>query len=268
MKSNQVVTIHDASTLDHPQWFNSTYAAWYRFSLPLLMRHSRGILTPSVFSKERLLKHARIREEKITVIPYGVGELFHPVDSETSHRVADGYGLPHEYILVLGSQEPRKNLRRLFLAWDKIRSMFPPLRLVVVGRGGRVFRSTGYQGDFEGVQFLGYVPDEDLPPLLSGARLFAYPSLYEGFGLPPLEAMACNCPVVVSSAASLPEVCGDAAFYFDPLNINQMAEALEAVLKDNSLAQCLRRKGLKRTELFTWGACARDTLAVLREAAQ
>lgn len=190
--ANQVVTIHDAATLDHPEWFAQSFACGYRLLLPRLIKIVRLIITDSEFSRQQLLAHSQVPAEKIIAIPLGVSNHFSPAAPDDLERVRCRYHLERPYLLALGSLEPRKNLNRLLTAWTQLRDRYTDIELLIVGGTGKIFRDPCYGPIPHGVRFLGYVEDQDLPALFSGAMIFVYPSIYEGFGLPPLEAMACG----------------------------------------------------------------------------
>jgi len=184
---NQVVTMHDVAHLEHPEWFNRRFASWYRFLIPRLVQRVRQVITVSEFTKARLLATTRVPPEKIIVVSNGVDSCFQPKPQEEVDRVREVLGIPSpDYVVTLGSLEPRKNLRRLFAAWEILRRRIPGVELVVGGSGAKVFRNTGFDRPPAGVRLVGHVSERDLPALYSGALLFAYVSLYEGFGLPPL----------------------------------------------------------------------------------
>jgi len=263
----QVVTIHDATTLDHPEWFDPKFAAWYQLLITRLMRKVLRVITDSEFSRARLIEHGKVPEEKVVAIPLGVDSCFMPASQDAFEELRHRMSLPGAYVLVVGSLEPRKNLRRLFAAWEILRRRIQGVELVVAGSGAKVFRNTGFDRPPAGVRLVGHVSERDLPTLYSGALLFAYVSLYEGFGLPPLEAMACGTPVVASSTSSLPEVVGDAAVLVDPYDVDAIASEIHRVVEDSTLREELRRKGLERAKGFTWERTAELTWQVLVEAA-
>jgi len=166
----------------------------------------------------------------------------------------------------VGSRDPRKNTARLIESWNKLPvSVKRHRKLVIVGREIHSFSPEGYGRITDDVHFAGYMDDNNLPALYSGADAFVFPSLYEGFGLPPLEAMACGCPVIVSKTTSLPEVCGDAAYYIDPYSIGSITDAINKVLTDDTLRQLLREKGLKRAKLFSWEKSAEEHIRIFKE---
>src|ERR1700733_1860169 len=221
--SRQVLTVHDAASLDHPEWFERKFALWYGALLPRLVHKVRAIITVSHFSKERIVQLTGVDPTRVHVISNGVETRFQPADPEVVQKTKTKFGLSAPYILSVGSLEPRKNLQMLLKAWKS--GSFDGATLAVVGASGHLFPKLKFDSPPAGVRLLGSIEDEELPLLYSGAAGFVYPSLYEGFGLPPLEAMACGCPVACSVAASLPEVCGDAARYFDPDDPEQIAAA-------------------------------------------
>jgi len=253
----QVVTIHDASFFVNEPWFSKAFTFYYRLVVRLLGRKARMVLTDSNFSKEELVKYGVTPIDKIRSIPAGVAEKFRHV----KNRLFD-----FPYVLTVGSRDPRKNITRLIHAWQ----ILPPQarqnrKLVIAGGRAKVFGEEKLSALPEDVIFADYVNDEDMPALYSGADAFVYPSLYEGFGLPPLEAMACGCPVIVSNVASLPEVCEGAAHYVDPYHVQDIADGLCRVLTEKTLRTKLVQRGYEHVKRFTWVATARKTLQALIE---
>ncbi len=258
--SGQVVTIHDASVLEHPEWFSADYALWYRVMLPALARRARHVLTVSEHSRKAIMRKLRVPAHNITAVPNGVDPfLFRP---QERGGVLKKYGLSDRYVLYVGSIDPRKNLGRLLQAWDRA-APHAATELVIAGDHGRAFRSERLTRGTRGVRFLGYVPEEDLPGLYAGAHLFVMPSLYEGFGLTVLEAMACGTPVLASSGGALPEVTNGAAYLCDPTSVEDMAEALCRLLEDAQLRAELRECGLQRAHELNWERSARKIHEVL-----
>lgn len=270
--SNQVLTIHDMSVFDCPEGFTAGFLAWYRFLLPRLCRKVKQIITVSEFIKNRILAHTGVSESKIAVIPNGVATDFCPDAVSRLDLVASSLHLPsREYVLVVGSLEPRKNLARLFRAWGEIQSRLPKnLWLVVVGAQGssKVFSKISMQNLPPRVFLAGRVNDASLAVLYAGASIFVYISLYEGFGLPLLEAMASGVPVVAGNRSSLPEVVSDAGLLVDPEDAHKIAEAIQTLIENPGLRQDLSCRGLARAKQYSWDRTARATWNVLASAAR
>lgn len=265
--SRQVVTVHDVSPLDHPEWFHPGFAAWYRLLLPALARRVRRIITDSSFSRARILERLRLAEERVASIPCGVGPQFAPAPAEAIAAVRRRYDLPAPYLMTVGSLQPRKNLATLFTAFALVRREASDVDLAVAGTSRATFGSPAVGRVPPGVALLGFVDDEDLPALYSGAAAVVVPSLYEGFGLTVLEAMACGAPVVVASGTALDDVAGDAALKVDARSAEALAEGLTQVLSDSTLRSTLRRHGLARARQFPWERAAEAAWRVLQEAA-
>jgi glycosyltransferase involved in cell wall biosynthesis len=215
-----------------------------------------------------------LRPEKVSVVPLAAPATFAPVrDDNELQRVRQTYGIDRDYILSVGSIQPRKNLRRLIEAYSLLRHAIPEGKLpqlVLVGKNAWLFdetlRSLADTNIGSSIILTGYVPESDLPALYSGALCFIYPSYFEGFGLPPLEAMKCGAPVIVGNQTSLPEVVGDAALMIDPFDVNAIAGAIKKVIMDSNFRSELRVKGLERAKVFDWKETARQTLAVYEKA--
>lgn len=268
----KVVTVHDLAFMAFP----SVHKRWNRLYLTLFTRWSltqaQGIIAVSESTRLELSRLLRVPASRVTVVHNGVDSRFRPVQSsEALQTFRDRLGLPARFILFLGTLEPRKNVSTLVRAFAMARANLPEgVKLVLAGGKG-----WGYEGVFQVVEelgleadvlFPGFVPDVDLPLLYSAAEVFAYPSLYEGFGLPPLEAMACGTPVVVSNASSLPEVVGDAGLLVDPQDPEALARSMVKVVDDPGLRADLTKRGIERAGLFSWQKTAVETIAVYREA--
>lgn len=268
----QVVTLHDLVPMDHPEWLNPRFAAWYRFLTPRLVQRVRGVLTVSEFTKQRIIAHCPEAESKTHVVHNAVDARFRPIGTDLVEQVRKRMGIPSgHYFLALGSLEPRKNLSRLLQAWVTIQVQIPDdVWLVIAGAQGRglVFGEVSFENLPPRVHLTGHVPDELLPALYSGAIAAPYLSLYEGFGLPPLEAMACGTPVLTSNVTSLPEVVGDAALMVEPYDVEAIADGLKRLVEDFFLRDELRRKGLERAKRFNWDKTAELTWQVLQQAAK
>jgi glycosyltransferase involved in cell wall biosynthesis len=263
------VTIHDAAFADTPECFGRAFAAWYGWLLPRLARRVRRVVTVSDFSRQRIAEATRLRIEQIDVVPNGVDSRFVPASAEAVAQMRSIHGLTGPYILVLGSLDPRKNLATLLKAWRILSDRRPDLTLAIAGGSNlSIFSNHGVDVDnLPRVKRLGYVEDDLLPALYSGCETFVFPSTYEGFGLPPLEAMACGSPVVCSNATSLPEVVADAAMLVPPLDAEAIADALLQVGADSALRQELIARGRSRAAIFTWENSAERIWQVLARAA-
>jgi glycosyltransferase involved in cell wall biosynthesis len=264
--SRQVLTVHDIASLDHPEWFERKFALWYAALLPRLINKVRAIITVSHFSKERIIRLTGVEPERVHVIFNGVDGRFCPADTKTVQKVRADFDLNCPYILFVGSLESRKNLRILFEAWRL--GGFDGVTLAVVGASGHLFRKLEFGSIPEGVRLLGCVNDDVLPALYSGAAGFVYPSIYEGFGLPPLEAMACGCPVAVSDIPAHREVCDGTTMYFDPFSPEDISSKLEWLLQlDSAPRASLVERGLQCAARYNWESTASDTWRILRLAA-
>lgn len=263
----QVVTIHDCAFLDEAQTYSRAFAAWYQFLIPRLARIARHVITVSEFSKRRILEVCRIAPEKVSVVPCGVGLQFRPHSAEEISAVKQHLRLPKRYLLCVGSLEPRKNLARLLHAWQGVQPRLGGLSLLLVGAKGHVFRDAGLSAPPPGVQLAGYLTDDLLPAVYAGAEVFVYPSIYEGFGLPVIEAMASGVPVLTSNVTSLPEVAGEAAVTVDPLSVDDIANGIERLAGSAALRAELSTKGLARARQFSWDRTAVETWQVLEAAA-
>lgn len=267
-----VVTVHDVSFEAYPQTFSVRDRLLLSWGVPCAVRRATRIIAVSEYTKQDLIRRYGLPEEKIDVTHEAAAPLFRPVEDPADlNALRYKYGLSLPYILSVGNLQPRKNLFALLEAFRFAKTMkHIPHRLVLVGKPGRgaatFLRKIRARGLDEEVVFTGYVPTEDLPGLHSAADLFVYPALYEGFGLPPLEAMACGTPVVASDAASLPEVLGEAALLVDARDISALASAMLRVLGDSELARRLSCLGLARAGRFSWKRTANETVAVYRKA--
>ncbi len=263
--ARQVLTVHDAASLDHPEWFERKFALWYNALLPRLVRKVRAIITVSHFSKERIVRLTGVGPERVHVIPNGVEPRFRPADPDSVLQIKEKYELKGPYILFVGSLEPRKNLKILLEAWQL--GSFAGATLAVVGASGHLFKRLQFKSIPDGVRLLGRVEDEVLPLLYSGASGFVYPSVYEGFGLPPLEAMACGCPVAVSDIPAHREVCGNRAIYFDPFTPEDLSSKLETLLRLGNTARASYVEGGRdHSANYSWERAASDTWHILQVA--
>jgi len=222
-------------------------------------RRADMIVTVSEYSKKEIIKYLKINPQKIQVIPCGVDLERYTGTCEEKDIVQarQTYKIPEEYFLYVGTLEPRKNIERLIEAYAQlVKCLEEAPALVIGGKKGwmydQIFLLVKEYGIESRVFFTGYLDDAAVPLLMKGAVAFLFPSLYEGFGMPPLEAMACGVPVISSNAASLPEVVGDAGILIDPYNVKELSEAMERVLKDGEMRNMMRRKGLLQVQNYTW----------------
>jgi glycosyltransferase involved in cell wall biosynthesis len=243
------VTIHDLSVLEHPEWYDARMRLVYRLLLPRLAQRVDTIITVSEHSRRSIIRRLGLPETKVTAIPNAVNlRHFRPGDPTP---VRSKYGLPERYMLFVGALEPRKNLDRLLLGWSRL-TEFQDVQLVIVGPQVGASLPASMTRLRRRVRYLGYVPDDDLPGLYAGAVFFILPSLFEGFGLTVLEAMACGTPVICSQAGALPEVVGDAAMFVDPTSVEGMTEAMRLLLLEDGRRSYYRQKGLERACKFSW----------------
>lgn len=294
LRKPAVTTIYDAISHVYPQLAPSAKARIIIHLLTsLAVRRSEAILTISNSAAQDIAHYYPASRGKITVTPLAAGEQFRPADAQARSDVASRCHLPEHFVLSLASNKPHKNLVRLVEAWSlvqrdlrldaqrgdsapsNLQSLIsnPDLPLLVIAghqdpRYGEAQARAMELGIAGGIKFIGATRDEDLPALYSACDLFVFPSLYEGFGLPPLEAMACGAPVACSNTSSIPEVAGDAAILFDPLQPQEIAQAMGRVLKDLTLQADLRARSLRQAARFTWNQCARTTLEVYRSVVQ
>jgi glycosyltransferase involved in cell wall biosynthesis len=268
-----VVTVHDLAFLHVPESFPLALRVALRVLVPRSLERASRIIAVSEFTRRDIMARYRIRPDKIVVIPEGADARFRPRTAGETTPVLARYGLRPGFLFSLGRLNRRKNLGRLLQAYARLRAAgAPAVPLVIGGKpdyGLEVMLLRGRPAaDMVGVRWMGLIPDEDLPAFYSGAAGFIYPSLFEGFGLPVLEAMSCGTPVVTSDRTALPELTGDAGLSVDPERVEALAEAMTRILTDQTLAQDLRRRGLERSRRFSWGETARRTLDVYREASQ
>jgi len=270
-----VTTIHDLSFEHLPETFKRRSRAQLRLTVRRTARKAALILTLSEFSRRDIIETYAVNPERVIVTPAAAPTHFKPVADKTElEAIRARYGISANYLLSLGSIQPRKNLTRLIEAYSWLRTSRPASRLpqlVIAGKRGwlddEVFRAARQDGLNESVRLIGYVPEEDLPALYSGAMCFVYPSYFEGFGLPVLEAMQCGAPVIAGNQTSLPEVAGDAALLFDPFDTRALGEAIARVIDHPDYRAELRAKGRKRAAGFSWIATARSTLKAYESAA-
>lgn len=266
-----VVTIHDLSVLLHPELHERKQARRARRRLPIMARAATMIITATEHGKREVCEHLRVEPERVAVTPYAPRRNFRPVPLEQFAEVRKRLSIEDDFLLFVGTIEPRKNLLTLVRALEKILragSLRP--QLVIAGREGWLMddlfayiRGAGLQ---DRLRFTGYLSDEDLSALYSSCSAFIYPSLYEGFGLPPLEAMACGAPVITSRIPSIMEVVGQAALLFEPTDTEALAESIIKLLEDEDERERLRAAAIERAAAFTWEKTAAQTFEIYRQA--
>jgi glycosyltransferase involved in cell wall biosynthesis len=265
-----VLTCHDVIPSIFPQYFTRAQRIIYGLAIRLALRTASAVIAVSRQTKADLVSHFKVDPETVTVIAEAPAEGFRKRPPEEIATVLKKYGLPRTYVLYVGTNKPHKNLVRLVEAWASIKDSCHLRGFVLVLAGHWDKRFPGPKkrvedlGCVDSVLFLGTVAEEDLPALYSAATLFVMPSLYEGFGLPVLEAMACDTPVACSNASSMPEVAGTAALAFDPYNVEDMASTIHGIFSDNGALDRLRTAGLERAQRFTWQQAAELTARVYR----
>lgn len=265
---DQVVTVHDIAPIDYPEGYSPAFRRWYEVLWRRLLPRVRAIITVSEFNKRRLVERLDLSPDSIHVTPLAVDQSYFYRRSEDEVRaVRRKHGLPDKFVLFVGSPSARKNIRGLIEAWRTCRDR--DAHLVLAGGVGSIGLAGGELPDLPPRTIVtGRIDDADLPALFSAATLFAYPSIYEGFGLPPLEAMACGTPCLVSNVTSLPEVAGPASRQVDPYDVPAMTRALDELLSDAALLSRLRETGLSHVKRFSWDATARQTQDILRRCAK
>lgn len=251
IKLKTAMTIHDLNHLRFPQFYSKFHKYYYEFIVKPSANKAEIIFTDSEFSKKEILEWLQCDERKVVVTYCGVDSGFSDeIGEEQLHFVRSKYNLPEDYILYVGNLKPHKNVSNLLKAMSVVKSK---TTLLINGKPneelGNIIEKCNLN---DRVKFIGYIDDADLAPLYKMAKIFIFPSLYEGFGLPPLEAMASGCAVITSNKSSLPEVVGDAAITVDPNDYNEIGKAIDLLLGDENLRNELISKGYERSKIFTW----------------
>lgn len=270
LRTPTVLTVHDLIFERYPQHHTRRNVWFLKVGMRLFTRAATAIIAVSQHTRRDLIELYDASPAKIHVIYEGIDPAFRPASPAAVARAAAHYGLDRPYLLMVGTLEPRKNHAAALHALAKLKAEGHLHRLVIVGGRGWLFepirRLVDELGLGEDVIFTGYAPAEDLPPLYTGAACVLLPSLYEGFGFPALEAMACAAPVVCSNVSSLPEVVGDAALLVSPHDIDALAEAIRLIITQPALAMELRRRGQAQAARFRWEHCAAETAALYADA--
>jgi glycosyltransferase involved in cell wall biosynthesis len=273
-RARTVLTVHDLSFLTTPHTSDPALRRYLMDAVPRSVARADRILADSESTQRDLVRHLSVEPERIRVVYPGVGPEFQPLDSQAVGGVRARYGLDGPFVLSVGTLQPRKNYPLLIEAYGRLRELDPALgdvSLVIAGGRGWLYDEIDATierlGETARVRLLGFVPEEDLPALYNAAAAFAMPSLYEGFGIPVVEALACGTPVVASNVSSLPEAGGDAALLVPPDDVAAVADALRRLLTDRELRATLRQRGFAHAQRFTWEAAAQTVVAVYRELA-
>lgn len=268
-----VTTIHDLSFEHLPETFKRRSWRQMRLTVRRSARAAAHVITDCNYSREDILRTYGLSPERVTATPLAASSRFKPVeDAAEISRVREKYGIVGDYILTVGSIQPRKNIPRLISAYAALcreRKVESVPKLVIVGKRAWLYEETLNAAENSAVRnqifFTGYVPEEDLPCLYTDARCFIYPSYFEGFGIPPLEAMGCGTPTITANRTCFPEVIGDGGLMVDPFDIEAISAAMVRVLSDKQFREELRVKGLKRASVYDWRKTARLTLAIYEQ---
>lgn len=272
LSSKMVVTVHDIAYEHYPEFFTKRQVLQFKSTIPQTIRRAKKVLTISEYSKRDIIETYGIPEEKVVVTYDGVSEEFKPLNNVgKKNKTTQKYGLDVPYFLAVGELQPRKNLNRLVMAYERLRNARPEIKHKLVIAGKKAWKSdpvmdlVARSRWLEDIIFTGYVPADDLPALYASATAFVYPSIFEGFGLPPLEAMACGTPVITSNRTALPEVVGEAGIMVEPLNVDEIAAAMASLALEPGMAKQLGIAGIKRASRFRWTDCVAKTLNVYDE---
>ncbi len=265
----KIITTYDLIPKFYPDTIDHITLFRFKYLFPRTLKTADKIIAISNSTKKDLIDYFNIPEGKIKVILLAADEKFKPLNKDETEEIKRRYNLNFPFILYVGNLAKHKNIPALIKAFYKITKKGISHKLVITGKRGckykEIFETIDKLNLQDDVMFTGYVSDEDLPALYNAAELFVYPSLYEGFGLPPLEAMACGTPVITSNTSSLPEVVGDAGIMVDPHDVDELADTMYDVLTNDGLKEDLIKKGLERAKMFSWEKCALETLKVYKE---
>ncbi len=266
LKIPTLLTVYDFIPLRYPQYTSWKARLFFRFAHRWAVQVAQHITTISKATERDLIHFYPFCATKTTTIPLAADTIFQPQPAQATAQLRADLKLPEQYLLYFGSNKPHKNLVRLVEAWAMIQPQ--PMPLVIAGAWDNHFPEAQQRahelGLSQTVRFLGRIPESNLPLLYNGAILFIFPSEYEGFGLPVLEAMACGTPVACSNSSSLPEVAGEASLTFNPTNVAEMTETIQRLLTDGTLQAKLRELGLRQATCFSWERTAQETLNLYR----
>jgi glycosyltransferase involved in cell wall biosynthesis len=267
-KLKVVMTVHDLVAFLFSDKHNKKAVLTEKATIKKALKKAAKVLAVSKNTQNDLMKRFKVSNDLIDIVPNAASDIFEPIPREIYEHFVMQKDIPEKFIFTAGTLEPRKNFPVLFKAFAKVLKEFPDYELLVAGKKGWMFREifeTQAKLGLDGkVKFLDYVPERDLVYLYNLATLFVYPSLYEGFGIPPLEAMKCGCPVVTSNISSLPEVVGDAAIKIDPNDNEALADAMISILRNDALRKDLIKKGFKQSKKYSWKLSARKFLDIIK----
>jgi glycosyltransferase involved in cell wall biosynthesis len=259
---NQIITIHDLSFYENRKWFSKIYTVFYSLATPIIAKNAIKIITVSEFSKSEIIKHLKINEQKIKVVYNAVSDVFDYKDNIVHINPFINDIINKKYILAVSSLDPRKNLQSLIDSFNELKLV--EYKLVLVGKSSNHF-NIELKANSKNIIFAGFVSDSELSILYKNSTFFIYPSFYEGFGIPPLEAMKNGCTVIVSSIPPLKEVCSDAALYIDPYDKESIKSAILELTKDQELKRDLKIRGLTRARFFSWEKSAKKVFDLINE---
>lgn len=266
-----VITLHDVIPFKMPETVSPNYLKVFTENVPDIVKRSDAIITVSNFSKRDIVETLHYPENKVYVTYLANEDIYKPMDKSISRQIIKkAYGIEGEYILYIGGFSPRKNITGLIEAFSKLKALYKSdIKLIIAGKKGISFEIYRKKAEelhiINDILFPGFIALSDLPHLYSAAKLFVYPSFYEGFGLPPLEAMACGTPVIASNVTSIPEVLGDSAALIDPHNVESITSSMLQILEDNLYKESLIAKGLNKSASLSWNKTAKQTLEVYSE---
>lgn len=271
LNCNHVITLHDVIPYVMPETVDRPHLDYTFRHTPDIVENATQIITVSNYSKSDIQRYFGVSDDKITVTHLAADDIYQPMDRDKARSVIfNKYGVDRRYILYLGGFSPRKNIARLIHAFQKVRNEYEqPVDLLILGEHQRSYSFlwglTEKLGLTDNVKFLNFIPTDDLPFFYNGADVFVYPSLYEGFGLPPLEAMQCGTPVVTSNVSSIPEIVGDAALLADPYDTDEIGEQILKLLTDQNLWQRHSLLGLAKAKEYSWDKTVEKTLEVYKK---
>lgn len=246
--SNKILYIHDLAYMHHPEWFSKSFGFAYNLLLPRNARNAKKVFTVSEYSKQDIVKNYNLRPEKVEVVYAAASEKFVDLNLEKD-----------DFVLMVSSLDPRKNMKKAIEAFLQVDTHY---KLVIIGDKMKSFSSPdlGKYAEEERIVFTGYLSDEELIQYYNRAKVFLYPSLFEGFGIPPMEAQKCGCPAIVSEVTCLPEVYGDSVLYCNPFEVDSIKNSIEHLISDENLRKSLIRKGFENAKRFSWGKSAESFL--------